>query len=354
MHTRHLKLISSDLSDTKINELLRKDNQLTLFFNEEIPLQVFSNIFTINDKEVPDEVSFTRLILDWSDFETKGQVKLLFLNTEKRELYQAIADVSNETSFLAEVVEPLENYSPYTEVERDSLLSLYVIQGKVEATEYKYLIEDTLPETYKNILFSDLTIVKNVESGKSEKYADSTSLMTVDTQNRVLNYVYPQAESIALIRSTRLLLDSFDFINDHGGFTADYRFSSMNVGKHETKYQLFLKGYPIYSNSTMTHIVTTWGENRIFLYRRPYYTIEQDIFRAVKQLPSGDEIISYIESNEDYSMKDIDDVVIGYYLTLDQNEEKLFLLEPSWFIISNNSWMRISPERIGGTYRGLE
>ena len=53
-------------------------------------------------------------------------------------------------------------------------------------------------------------------------------------------------------------------------------------------------------------------------------------------------------------MKDIDEIVIGYYLLQDQDEEKLFILEPSWFIISNNERLRISPERIGGTYRGLE
>jgi regulatory protein YycH of two-component signal transduction system YycFG len=128
----------------------------------------------------------------------------------------------------------------------------------------------------------------------------------------------------------------------------------MNIGKHIIEYQLFLKDYPIYSNSTVTRIATTWGENRIFRYRRPYYSIESDIERAVKQLPSGAEIVAYLENNEDYLMKDIDEVVIGYYLTQDQNAQKLFLLEPSWFIISNNMWTRISPERLGGTNRGLE
>ena len=64
--------------------------------------------------------------------------------------------------------------------------------------------------------------------------------------------------------------------------------------------------------------------------------------------------MAYLENSEEYSMKDIDEVVIGYYLLQDQDEEKLFILEPSWFIISNNARIRISPERIGGTYRGLE
>ena len=353
LHPRPLELINSNLTDVKINELLRMDNRLTLFFNEELPLQVFTDIFTINDKDVPEE-SFNRLIIDWSNVETKDQLQLLFLNTEKRLLFRSITDISDMTRFLADVVEPTKDYSLYMEVQREPLLSLYVAQDAVESIEYTYLIEDTLPDTYKNLLFSDPTIVRNVESAQYEKYMDATSLMTVDTQNRILNYVYPLAESIAPISSSRLVEDSYDFINDHGGFTADYRLSSMNIDKHVVEYQLFLKGYPIYSNSTVTRIVTTWGENRIFRYRRPYYVIEQDIVRSVKELPSGAEIIAYLENNEDYSMKDIDEVVIGYYLTQDQDEEKLFLLEPCWFIISNNTLKRITPERIGGTYRGLE
>ena len=139
MHTRHFKLINNGLSDTEINELLRRDNRLTLFFNEEIPLQVFSNIFTINDKDIPD-ASFTRLIIDWSDFEAKGQLQLLFLNTEKRVLYQTIADVSSETRFLADVVEPAKSYRPFMEVERGALLSLYLTQdaeGRVGFTKPK-------------------------------------------------------------------------------------------------------------------------------------------------------------------------------------------------------------------------
>lgn len=353
IETGRIELINSDLTDMKMNEIIRMENRLTLFFNEEIPLKVFSDILTMNERDVPD-ASFTRLLINWSDVEEHDQLQLLFLNTEKRVLYQAEANVSNATRFLTEVVEPTKTYSPYTEVQRDSLLSLYIAQDAVEATEYTYLIDDTLPDSYKNLLFSDLSIVKNVESAQTDKYTDGTSLMTVDTQNRILNYVYPPAESIEPITSASLLLDSYDFVNDHGGFTADYRLSSMNIGKHIIEYQLFLKDYPIYSNSTVTRIATTWGENRIFRYRRPYYSIESDIERAVKQLPSGAEIVAYLENNEDYLMKDIDEVVIGYYLTQDQNAQKLFLLEPSWFIISNNMWTRISPERLGGTNRGLE
>ena len=106
---------------------------------------------------------------------------------------------------------------------------------------------------------------------------------------------------------------------------------------------------------TMTRIVTTWGDNRIFRYRRPYYSIDSDIstVRTVKQLPSGAEVVEGLQNDEDSQMEDIDEIVFGYYLTQDQ-EEDLFLLDPSWFSISNNEWTRILPEHLGGIDHGLE
>lgn len=357
LDAHEINLINSNLSDEKINEMLRINNRLTLFFNEEVPLQVFSGILSFNEKELPD-ASFTRLILDWTDVLSNNQLQLLFLNTEKRILLRSTVELPNSIQFMEKIVNPIQEHQAYIEVERDSLLSLYVAQEAMESIQYTYFMEKTSPDIYKNILFGDLSIVKrNIVNTWEEKYNDGTSLMTVDTQNHILNYVYPTAESIVPIPSALLLLDSFAFINDHGGFTSDYRFSSMNVGKHVTEYQLFLHGYPIYSSVTTTRIITTWGENRIFRYRRPYYSIESsnDIrsFRTTEQLQSGEEVIRYLKNMKDQPLDEIDEIIVGYHL-LQDTEKGLYLLEPSWFMISNNVWTRISPEQLGGTHDGLE
>ncbi|MEK3764098.1 MULTISPECIES: YycH family regulatory protein [unclassified Solibacillus] len=352
--TNELILINSNLSDEKINEIIKTNNRITMFFNGEVPLQVFSKVVSFNDKTIP-EASFTRLILDWSTVETNNQLQLLFLNTEKRILYRAYVDLVNRDKFLTEVIKPAKDYIPYVEIERDSLRSLYVSKDPIQSTRYTYLIQEIPPNLFKSIVFTQPKIVqRNTESEHSERYRDDTSLMTVDTKNRMLNYVYPPAESIAPILSSRLLIDSFDYINDHGGFTGDYRFSSMNIDKHITEYQLFLHGLPIYSNSNMTtttRIITTWGENRIFRYRRPYYSIatEGEVYRSQKELVSGEQVIEYIRKT-DNSFKDIDEVVVGYYFAQDE----AFILEPSWFTISNDEWTRISPEYTGGIINGLE
>ena len=67
----------------------------------------------------------------------------------------------------------------------------------------------------------------------------------------------------------------------------------------------------------------------------------------------GTEVIEHLQNDEDLKFEDIDEIVVGYYLTRDQ-EKDIFLLEPSWFFISNNDWTHISPEFLGGTNYGLE
>lgn len=348
-----LELINNDLSDEKMNELLRTNNRATMFFNEEIPLQVFSNILTFDDNDLP-QLSFTHLIIDWANLESNNQVQLLFLNTEKRILLRGYVDVLQTDRFIEDVIEPIGDYSTYVEINRDSSHSLYVAENPIPATRYRYVIEEISLDVFKNIVFPEPNIVlRNKESDQSERYSDDTSIMTVDTKTHIINYVYPFEESIAPIPSSKLLLDSFDYVNDHGGFTADYRFSSMNVGKHIIEYQLFLHGLPIYSNMTTTRIVTTWGENRIYRYRRPYYLIELAFERAQKELASGEEVIEHIQTLKDYPFKEVDEVVVGYYLIQDEKQD-LFILEPSWFAITNNVWTRLIPERVEGDENGLE
>lgn len=357
MQVHDIDLINSKLSNAKMNEILRTNNRITLFFNEEIPLKVFSNVLTFYDKDIPD-AAFTTLLIDWSTLEEKEQLQLLFLNTEKRILFRSYVNVENANRFLTQIIQSASEYTPYLEVERDSARSLYVVQGPVEATKYTYLVEELSPEIFKNIVFTDPNIVvaqRKVENEQTKKYTDDTSLMTVDMKNRILNYVYPLAESIAPIPPSNLLLDSFEYVNDHGGFTADFRLLSMNIDKHATDYQLFLQGYPVYSKMTTTRITTTWGENRLFRYRRSYYTIESESDipneRTTQKLASGEEVVEYVRNLEDYPFNKVDEIVVGYYLT--QNPIS-YIVEPSWFAITNNVWKQITPEQLGGAMNGLE
>lgn len=352
MQAQNLTLINNNLSNDKINEMLRLPERMTLFFPTEVPLPFFSSILPFSE-DLP-ETTFNRIIIDWSRLTTTRQLQFLFINTENRTLYRSYVKVHEEAKLLKGFIEPALNFARYEEVERQDKLSLYTISEPIESVKYNYYFNEISLDLFKHVLFPDPNIVQRntEESTQAEKYTDGMSLMTVDRQSKMINYVYPAAESISDIPASRLLRDSFDFLNEHGGITADFRYSSMNNLKHVVEYQLFFQGLPVYSDDTLTRITTIWGDNRIFRYRRPYYSIEVGEY-SVKELLSGPEILDYIKHHTDYKLEQIKDIVVGYYLTQNQNN-KSFTLEPSWFVITKDGWTHVMPERVGGVEYGLE
>ncbi|RQW74007.1 hypothetical protein EBB45_13765 [Lysinibacillus composti] len=347
-----LEFLQSNLTDGKINDMVRTNNRMTLFFSGEVPIKTFQSILHFEQDDLPN-MTFDHLIIDWSKLDARNTLQLFLVSEKNRTLYSTTITIS-PNYFYSNIASATENSVAYNEIFRENELSLYVSGIDEKFTQFTYYIDDISPELFKEALFTDPSIAKkSVDSSDSEKYTDARSIMTVDKKNKTIHYVYPKTESFLEIPNSDLLYDSFDYVNDHGGFTGDYRYSYINVGRHITEYQLFMEGLPVFSSVTSTRISTTWGENQIFSYRRPYYLLDMDISEKKKvQLPSGLEMIELIKGS-DIKMSSIDEILVGYYLVKNENE-LLHTLEPSWFIIQNGSWTRVTPELLGGVEDGLE
>ena len=163
------------------------------------------------------------------------------------------------------------------EQSRENNLSLYVLADPFEAIQYTYYTIER-PDLFKNLLLEDTNIVHKTVDGPLETYRGTMSELRFNTETKIMNYVDATAESISAITPYNLLAYSFDFVNKHGGFTEDdYRFSSMNLQKHVVEYQLYLQGFPVFNSTELTRISTTWGEDGIYRYRRPYYLLYFDL-----------------------------------------------------------------------------
>lgn len=345
-------LIDNDINMEEVNEYIEKNKRFLFMFNTAIPLNQFSNILKFGEAELP-QAAFNRIVVDWANIETRKSVDIYFLNTENKTAYRAHAHVDDVNAYTKSMGDTLKNFMTYEEVERDNALSLYVPTGEIESIEYEYYINEVSVEVFKNMFFPDTPVIdRNAESDNVDRYIDGLALMTLDKYSKVVNYTYPAAENVADISPGKLLRNSFEYINEHGGFTADYRFSSMNVDKHITEYQLYVQGLPVFSGNIGTRIATTWGDDRIFSYRRPYYSLDIG-GQTIKKLPTANEIVTYIKNNPEESLEEVQELQIGYYLTQEQ-ERNLFKLEPSWFVVKGNSWQRILNEDVGGRANGLE
>lgn len=345
---------NNNLTASSVNEMIRSNNCMTIFFAGEIPYSAFSSIFQFADKELP-ETTFNRMVIDWSNYNNK-ELQVFFISSNNETLMRSHVSLQNANQFVRNVIEPAKTYDTFKEVERDGFTSLYIDNDKVESTKYTYFINEKSPDVFKDVLFTEPNVVQRTdESPNSVKYQDGTSLMTVDKNLKSLIFVYPTAESSIKIEPSKLLTDSFEFINEHGGFTADYRYVSTSTNNNQLDYQLYLHGLPVYSDQAINRITTIWGDNRIFRYKRPYYSLSTDIpsEKEIKELPSGSEIVEKIQKLNNTVLSDIDDIVVGYYLTQDKSKQNM-TLEPCWFAISNGVWTNLTPETLGGVKNGLE
>ncbi|AVK86844.1 hypothetical protein C3943_26925 [Lysinibacillus sp. B2A1] len=345
--------INNNLTANYVNEMIRTNNRMTVFFTGEIPYSAFSSIFQFTDKEIP-ETTFNRMIIDWTNYGSK-ELQVFFISSNNKTLMRSRVSLQNTNPFIRDVIEPAKTYSTFKEIERDGFTSLYMPNDKIESTKYMYTFIEEPLESFKNVLFPNPNIVqRSIESAMTEKYQDGNSRMTVDSNLKSLTYVYPAAESSAIIEPSKLLKDSFEFINEHGGFTADYRYVSKNTSKNQLEYQQYLQGLPVYSDQVISKITTVWGDNLIFRYKRPYYSLVFDIptEKEIKELPSGLEIVEKIQQHNTIVLSDIDDIVVGYYLK--QDSSSIMTLEPCWFVVHNGVATKLTPELLGGVINGLE
>lgn len=348
-----LTMESTNLSEADLNELIHSPNRFTLFFPDDVPFPVYDNILPFSITNVPED-SFDRLIVNWNRNEN-DELKVYFASSKSKTLYSAHAGNVDLQVLKQKVVSPTSEFGKYSEIKRPGKLSLFVSAEDVEGIRYTYYLKEIDTMRFRDALFNDPSLVRQSPVGPTnEEYSDGTSLMNVNLQERTLSFVNPSAETAVPAIPSKLVFDSLDFVNEHGGWTDEFRFSGMNNATQQIDYQLYLFGYPVFSNDTSTKITAYWGDPGIYRYYRPYYTLDLSLFDTViSTLPSGEKASMVMKKVKEIDFNNVEELTTGYFLTRD-NEKRLMILEPSWFYYANNQWSRLSPDVLGGGQFGLE
>ena len=349
-----LTLEDTELTNEELNELVGANNRYTLFFPDDVPFPVYDNILPFSITDIPED-GFDRLIVNWNRTDSE-QLKVYFASSKTNTLYSAVAKDVDWKLFDQKVVSSTLGFSKFTDIQRKGNLSLYVSAQDVESIRYTYYLKEIDPKRFQDALFSDPSLVRQSPVGTSnEEYSDGTSLMNVNSLERTLSFVNPSAETLVPASPSKLVFDSLNYINEHGGWTDEFRFAKINPANQQIDYQLYLLGYPVFSTETSTKITAFWGDPGIYNYLRPYYTLDLSLpfDTVISTLPSGEKASRVMQLVKDIDFNNVDELTPGYYLTRD-DEKRLLILEPSWFYLSNNQWTRLSPEDLGGGKRGLE
>lgn len=349
------RLLDNEAQPDEINAALRAPNQIVFSYPTEIPIQSFRQIIPFVEEAIPD-FSFDHLGVHWEGGSNGMNAHVTFINTVSQRIFEADVLNSDIQDFLTRVEDMDRRLPIYNEITREQQLSLYVSSVQLPLEEYTFGLEEISPEKFKNALFSTPNLVRSNPVGlASQQYTDDSALMNIDYGPRRISYVHPASETELPGDSARLITNSIEFVNEHEGWTDDYRLSRINANTQLISYQLHLKGLPVYSDAMATDMTQYWGLNDVYRYIRPYYTLNQSSpFRtARKQLPSGQFIYDYLASQENIDVNLITDIKPGYYVRRDP-AQPILVLEPYWYYQVSGTWVRIVPEVSGGGAIGLE
>lgn len=348
----NLSLEDQNFDEENMAEFMRKKNQFTFFFHGEVPLPVYDNILNIKGSDLP-EISFNRIVVEWNSSGVATDVH--FISETNHLRYKAKVKLNDAQNFQRAVLDSGRSYPVYEEVAPESTKFIVVPVDEVELIQNTFYQEETSPSKFRDALFNDPNAVRrSLVDVNLEEYQDNHALMTIETVKKTLNYVHPVAESKEMAIPSELLLDTVDFVNEHDGWTDEYRFMYMNPLQRKVKFQLYAHGLPVWSDSTMTEIEQVWGEDQIFKYGRPYYTLELTPLSGTVTLPSGLDVANILRNSASIDFNLIDEIMPAYYMKNYEENSRLFMLDPSWYYLINGNWYRLSPEQLGGETIGLE
>ncbi|WP_172370291.1 YycH family regulatory protein [Sporosarcina jiandibaonis] len=337
----------------KLNLLMKKRNSFTLFYHAEVPLRVYENLMDIDDENIP-ETSFDRIIVEWNTLNTT--LDMHFVSSLHQSRYSAQVHVADLQKFNQSLLVRGKNFSEYAEVATSDEHLIMIPVNRSEIIRNTYYQDSISPSRFRDALFSDPNAVRRSQVGQNqEEFQDDHALMTINTDKKILEYVQPTAKTNEVAFPSDLLLDVFDFINEHGGWSNEYRLTNMNPLSRTVEFQLHVHGLPVFSDTTSTMIEQVWGDERVFRYKRPYYILDSNLPSETETvyLASGVDVAKMLIESDEIDGGQVEEIIPGYFMKYDTNPN-LFMLEPSWFYKIKGNWIRFSPENLGGEMIGLE
>lgn len=351
-----ISLVNDNIESKEWGELLRQQNQFTLYYHGEVPLTVYDSVLNLDSEmlSVP-EISFNRLVIQWKPSTT--EVELLFISEMNKKLYSAKVRLEDYQKFQQTILAMGQEFDEYGEVNPGGLPYIVVPTKPVEARKSTYFQDEIGPSRFRDALFNDPKAVRRSQvSSQLEEYGDTHALMKVYTDKKKLDFVNRVKEEDELAIPSELLEKSIYYVNEHSGWTGEYRYTYMDPRSRKVRFRLFLHGLPVYTDSSLTtEIEQKWGKNGIISYTRPYYKRGTTIESKPQQLLSGLEVAERLKESNFIEFDTVEEISLGYFMKFDtEQEQALLIMEPAWFYLSDGNWSRFLSGQLGGVLNGLE
>ena len=347
------RMNSWSLSDVTIQSVANRtpsDYEVEIIFPEKFPVELLgSSIFKLADEDVhlPENALFERIYIK---FDENTATLLVELVTDDGGLVTGKITDTNDFNHLWSYMDgfDLDTFRLYTLMDEGGK-DIYLPTGEIVLPKKIMSFQRINPPDMRDVLFDTPSVVSESRTPEiGESYFTDSRQLRVDENGIGMEYINILTEdnnTDPLLSPTTLLDRSILQINNHKGWTSDYRLAELNTMQGLINYRMYFEGYPVFNNDNMSMIEQQLNSQQLTKYNRPLILFAPSVINETPvELASGEVIKNNIlnPDHSDYSIENIQAVTLGYRLNIDtdfsynENVE----LEPVWYIKYNGRWIQ--------------
>ncbi len=165
------------------------------------------------------------------------------------------------------------------------------------------------------------------------------------------SYSNPSSSSIGTVTRADQLQAAISTINSHKGWTNDFSLYAVSgEGSYTFQFRMVRNGYPVFQANGLS-LMSIRMQNNLpdpVSYDRTLLNIGTTGNSKGNYLLESKEVQDWIEDNQ-YSRRDIDDVVIGYKLEeYEESEIFKYHMKPCWYVKYQGNWLEVESSTTGG------
>ncbi|THE10820.1 hypothetical protein E1I69_17350 [Bacillus timonensis] len=343
--------ITHTVQEDGLADFLSRNEHVEIFFPDSFPLQLYKSFLKINDKE-HSLISFDRFVID-VDSENREEGTVYFVSTGENLVYEGRINSRFTDDFRKSFYNTATRYPEQIEYSLSETNSVYLPKDETVINRLDYFTDTINVKTFVERLFTDSDIVKGDRLSTGEVHTDGTRLLRVYNNEKYIEFINPTRMSGNQSDTTDLIQTSIDFVNEHVGWTDDYRFFSWNKENQTTVFKLYVKNIPVFNQNGLVDITQQWENNEIVKYDHPSVSLQIGLPPSPTKLKKGELVMESITSMRNFNPELLESVSVAYELKENENNSQFVSLQPNWFYRYNGNWEKVA-ENIGGREDGLE
>lgn len=346
-YTRMQDWTFDDFKSGQLRGLSLDRNFIEIIFPSDMPIEVANVLFKLNTYDELPNWSFNRMRIMFNQANSTLEVKFISIDNQQQATF-TIKDSSVFKNVWSYIVSE-KNQREYVAFNLEDS-PIYIPKEEVEAKSKAVSVHGISVSLLVDALFYDPSVVN--PNSPDDYLSDGQRRIKLLEDRRAMEFAHPMHSSSDRSNVIELLDRSLGNINSHRGWTDRYYLETIDQRTNLLRYRMKYDGYPVFNSSDLSIIETELINLELRAYRRPLFSLVNELSSKDVTLLSGKEIVYFLTDNEIFKKENIRDIQIGYKLTYSDLVSHTLTLDPAWYINYNGSWIEIRSDQLEDSITG--